>query len=156
MRADQIISYLSEWTVNYLRSKDVFLNEIVDIIKNDSIHVKFKNEDKFFLLIPTLENIDTLIEVLRDKPTTVVVALNSKPNFQFLIENWKRIVDFKQFSIIFLNPFSASEKKWVINPYTHNKICDPASLKAGLKSIFDTVDAITEAEFKSLISSARK
>jgi hypothetical protein len=42
----------------------------------------------------------------------------------------------------FVNPESATDKKWMIYPHTHHKISDPSSLKLGLESLFSTVQEV--------------
>jgi len=46
---------------------------------------------------------------------------------------------------IFQDPHEV-EKKLILHPYTHNKISEPASLKLGLKSLFENVEQITPEE----------
>ena len=72
--------------------------------------------------------------------------LNSKENLDFLMNKWNKLIKFDKLTIFFVNPFSELEKKWFISPYVHNKICDKDSLKLGLKTMFETVESITEKE----------
>ena len=47
-------------------------------------------------------------------------------------------------SVMFVNPESKIDKKWIIYPATHNSICDASSLKTGLESMFAMVDEYTK------------
>ena len=58
----------------------------------------------------------------------------------------------KYLVVYFVNPFSKIEKKWIIYPSTHNRISDEASLKPGLRAMFDTVEAISKKEVEKILS----
>ncbi|MBS3098379.1 hypothetical protein J4209_06315 [Candidatus Woesearchaeota archaeon] len=73
-----------------------------------------------------------------------LVIFNSKNNFNAVVDNWKKFINFKYFNIYFVNPFSQLDKKWIIYPHTHNRICEESSLKLGLKSMFEMVEPIGE------------
>ena len=60
--------------------------------------------------------------------------------------NWDEFSKFKGLVFYFINPFSNLDKKWVVQPYVHAQIADNASLKTGLKSMFETVDLLNEEE----------
>ena len=153
----KLISYLIEWTFNYLKNKDILLKNIVSIERNKGgLHVTFKNREEFFIIKPIITNVEEIIQEIREKQSLTLITLNSKENFKFLVDNWKRFIDYQQFTVIFINPFSSLDKKWSINPYTHYKICDDASLKNGLKSMFNTVEPITEEDLQNLIRNTRK
>ena len=153
----KIKSYMVEWTINYLKNKDLFAKNIVSIERhNDELCVKFKKGEQFYLMLPTIHDVDELIQKIREKRNLAVIVLNSKENFQLITQNWKRFIDFEQFTIFFINPFSNLDRKWILCPYVHNKICDDASLVNGLKSIFSTVEMITEEQLHNLISDTRK
>ena len=68
------------------------------------------------------------------------------------MKSWKRLIDFKFLNIIFVNPFSGFDKKWIVFPYTHHRVCDESSLELGLKSMFDMVEPIEEKELIAKIS----
>lgn len=146
-----------EWTRNYIQAKDAVLQNILKIqTENNGLAVTFKNRKEFLYVQPILPDEDKIRALLDKNPYLTIVVINSQENLGTLIENWKRLIDYQQLSIIFINPFSSLDNKWSINPYIHNKICDNASLKTGLKSMFETVEEITEESFSSLMSDTRK
>ena len=120
------------------------LKTIVNINEEaDKIVVEFKEKEQIFLVRPSLDN--SSIDEIDDKNISIV-TLNSKNNFKFLIENWNKLIKFEKLILFFVNPFSEPDKKWFISPYMHNKICDKDSFKLGLKTMFGTVETITEKE----------
>ena len=78
-----------------------------------------------------------------------LVILNSKENLNVIIGNWKRLIEFKNLCVYFVNPFSQLDKKWLVFPCTHNRICDENSLETGLKAMFEMVESITEEDAKA-------
>ena len=98
------------------------------------------------LLMTTFGDMDSIIQKINVNIYFSIVTLNSKENFGAMLKNWNKLIDFKFLNIIFINPFSETDKKWIVFPCTHNKICDESSLESGLKSIFETVEIIDEQE----------
>lgn len=145
--------YLLEWMINYLKNKDIFVNKIVNIETDkggfDAV-ITYKEKIQYLLVVPVLDDMPELFEKLDDN-SIMIITLNSKGNLYNLQNNWDKLSKFKNLVFYFVNPFSNLEKKWMIYPYTHNRICDPKSLKQGLNSIFETVEEISEEILKSKI-----
>jgi len=148
-KKEVIAKFLREWAVSYVKHRDMLTKNIVDIKEEqDKVIVKFKDKEQVFLIRAVLNK--SIINEINDKQMSVI-SLNSKENFDFLIENWKKLVKFQNLTFYFVNPFSELEEKWFISPYVHNKICDKDSLKLGLKTMFETVESITEEELMKRI-----
>ncbi|MDD5086553.1 MAG: hypothetical protein PHV16_02260 [Candidatus Nanoarchaeia archaeon] len=144
MAEKEVVNVIKEWAVTYIKHRDIMLRTLIEINDNgNSLTVKYKDKEHLFILKPSLE--ESLIQGL-DTKTTSIITLNSKENFNFLIDNWKKLVKFENLTFFFINPHSELETKWFISPYVHNKICDEDSFKQGLKSMFDTVEKTSEKE----------
>jgi len=129
------IQIIKDWLIPYLQSRDQIRREIDKIIEHDKkIEVVYKTKTRDFLLCPTFPE-DLLIE-----NHITIVTLNTKKNLQILIEKWNKFASYDDLNIYFINPFSTTEHKWVIFPYTHSKITEKSSLKIGLESLFSTVE----------------
>ena len=76
---------------------------------------------------------------INDK-TVFIITLNTKDNLSKIIENWSNLIEHQNLCIYFVNPASQLETKWVVCPYTHNKITEKASLKSGLETLFSMVE----------------
>ena len=147
-------SYLAEWTINYVKNKDIVAKKIVNAGKNKDgfdLCIKYKDRENYFVIMPVLSDMNTVLQKLNGSAHYTIVALNSEENFKTLIENWSKLVNFKLLSVIFANPFSNLDKRWVIYPHTHDKICDASSLKTGLRSMFEMVEPIEENSFAAKI-----
>ncbi|MBN2112420.1 hypothetical protein JW707_04970 [Candidatus Woesearchaeota archaeon] len=135
---------LKEWTVNYIKNKDVLTKAIASIEEEKDgwdLVIKTKTGDKYCIIAPVIKDINQIIGKLNDNFVTLVV-LNKKENLDIITENWSRLVCFPKLSVMFVNPNSELEKRWIIYPYTHDKITEKPSLKKGLKSLFQTVDPL--------------
>ena len=100
------------------------------------------------MIIPQIGDLKEIISKMNEKEAYGLVVLNTNNNFQMLIDNWKELIRFNFLTLYFVNPFSKLDKKWVINPHVHSKICDDNSLKTGLKSMFDMVTPLTDGEIE--------
>ena len=149
---DKAKNYLKKWIVDFIRSKDSIQKKLVSVEQDKDgfdVVVQYKDNEKFFIVEPIMENIDNIPARLDYDKHFGLVVLNTKKNFNMLIDNWEKLIKYKYLCIYFINPFSTMDKKWLIFPYTHNKICDSASLKAGLRTMFGMVETISEANIDS-------
>jgi len=149
-------SFLVDWTISYIKNKDI-VSKKIEKIENEKegfdLYVKYKDREQYFIIELNIKNIDLITQMINDNSYFSIVTLNSKENFDAMIKNWSKLVCFKSLSIIFINPFSQLEKKWIIFPYTHNKICDESSLETGLKSMFEMVEPTEEQQIVAKITS---
>lgn len=142
-KKDVIIKFIKEWTIGYVKHRDILTKNIIDIKEEpDRVIVKFKEKEQVFLIRPTIN--DSVIKEVNKNIS--IVMLNSKENLDFLMNKWNKLIKFEKLTLFFINPFSEPDKKWFISPYIHNKICDEDSLRLGLKTMFETVEAITEKD----------
>jgi hypothetical protein len=155
-------SFLVEWTIQFIKNKDIISKKIEKIENGKDgfdLYVKYKDREQYFIITSMIVDIDSIIQKLvncervRNEAHShstdfyfSIVTLNSKDNFEIVLKNWHKLINFKFLNIIFVNPFSEMDKKWVIFPHIHQKICDGASLKNGLKSMFAMVEPIEEKQ----------
>ena len=135
-RVDEML----DWAEHYLKHRDLILRKIDSFEKKvDSIFVKYKDgSDEVLIPYPNLGELKS--EDIKDN--TTIVTYNTENNFKALLDGWKQFAEIKNIKLIFFNPKSETEKRWVIKPYIHNRICDEKSLKQGLKAMFDTVETL--------------
>lgn len=152
---DKAHSFLADWTLKYIKNKDVISKKIENIENGKNgfdLYVKYRDREQYFMIFPVIKDIDSVIRRLNNISHFSIVALNSKENFDAVLKNWNKLVSFKFLSIIFANPFSELDKKWIIFPYTHQKVCDESSLENGLKSMFSMVEPIEEQQLAAKIT----
>ena len=156
--------------MNYLKNRDAIAKKIETIEKNKNgfdVFVKFKDslkseisnsyessirkKEQYFIAMPFINNIGSVLAKIKKDMHFGLVVFNTKENFKIAMDNWKKLINFEHLSIYFVNPFSQMDKKWVIYPYTHHKICDENSLELGLKTMFEMVEPISEEKIKTLI-----
>jgi len=132
-----------------IQNKDLYLRKI-ESLKEDGDKVIVRNKDASYeidyLVMPTF-NITNAIEAAEKNKYTTFVVLNNQENLKEVLKNWKKIAKYPEVSIWFVNPLSNTEKKWIIKPNLHDKICDHDSLEIGLKTMSENVEFIAEGEF---------
>jgi hypothetical protein len=139
--------YLAEWLERYLKNRDLAFRKIISTsIQNDRVIVQGKDKNVTYISAPFINDFETAVAPLLNEKHKGIAVFNTKTNLQALIKSWKKLSTIDNLTIYFVNPFSIQDKKWVINPKTHQMISDEASLKEGINSMFLTVDEITEEE----------
>ena len=148
-------SYLLDWTINFIKNRDALTKKIDGIEKDKEFNfsVKYKDgKEIFFIVKISIEDVDKILGKMNKEVHFCMITLNNKSNLGIIFNNWKKLIEYKFLSIYFVNPFSQLDKKWIIYPYTHNKICDEGSLELGLKSMFEVVEQINEEQLKVKLS----
>ncbi|MBW2970745.1 hypothetical protein KY320_01140 [Candidatus Woesearchaeota archaeon] len=130
-----------DWAYEYLKNRDLVFRRIEDIkLEPHRLLVKYKDEHIEVVVAMTdlselkLEKLDTEMSVF---------VPNKRQNLDFLIKRWSEFAALPNLKFVFFNPGSLLEKRWIIKPYVHNKICDSQSLKQGLVAMFEGVDALS-------------
>ena len=152
---DKVHSYLLDWTINLIKNRDVLTKKINEIEKGkeSDFCVKYNDgKEALFIVKPMIDDIGKILEKIDKESYFCIITLNNKNNLDAIINIWKKLIEYKFLSIYFINPFSQLDKKWIIYPYTHHKICDENSLELGLKSMFDMVEQISEEQLKTKLS----
>ena len=85
-----------------------------------------------------------------------MITLSNDVNIQAVYNVWDRLAANMDLVIIFVNPFSATEEKWVLKPYLHNKVCDRSSLLQGLRAMAELVEPANEETMMLKIKEAVK
>ena len=145
-----------EWTVQFIKNKDLVSKKIEKIENGKDgfdLYVKYKDREQYFIIASSINDIDSIIQKINNNFYFSIVTLNSKENFDIVLKNWNKLIHFKFLNIIFVNPFSEMDKKWIIFPHTHQKICDGSYLKNGLKSMFNMVEPIEEKQLIAKLTS---
>ena len=140
---DKVNSYLVDWSARFLENKDTIRKEIINIEKNSSgfdFIINCKDRVKYFIVAPILR--DYIFGKIKSEDYTGFITLNNAENVKFVVSEWENLAKFKFLNIYFVNPFSNSDKVWIICPYVHDKICSKASLELGLKSMAEMVEII--------------
>ena len=69
----------------------------------------------------------------KPKKPGIVVTLNTRANLDFIIKHWK---DFCIDGLkVYFVDLSGPNRKWVVTPAIHNRICEKSNLKKSLTSM---------------------
>ncbi|MBI2130746.1 hypothetical protein HYU10_03175 [Candidatus Woesearchaeota archaeon] len=140
-------SCLAEWTINFLKNRDIFFRKIQSIdTQPDSADFVINYKDgrkQRFLVLESLNDIEAALAEFDTASYLGIATVNSNSNFDILIEKWEFMIKYSNLIIYFVNPFSSLEKKWAVHPSTHNKVASLGSMKPGLRALFGTAEPIT-------------
>lgn len=149
------VNFLAEWTVKFLENKDSVRRSIVKIErKENGFIVNYKENARRFGIMPSLDA--NFLNGLKENESIGIVTLNNPENIKFVHSNWSKLASFRMLSIYFTNPFSSTDRVWILNPYVHNSICDKSSLLQGLKSMSEMVETINEGSLKEKLRLKRQ
>ena len=152
---DKLKTYLQDWALHFIRSKDVIAKKIVEVAQNTEnadILVNFNDGKKQAIIVAPLldetNNVNIILEKLKpfkdQKNKTALFVFNTSSNLKKVILEWQKLANFDmQFMIVFVNPFSNTDHKWCLFPQTHHSLSDKSALETGLKSLFGAVGVIT-------------
>lgn len=142
--AIRAVESLADWAEQYVKNKDLILRNIVNITQAEggwTFSVIKKDGSQHFLVVPHL-NPEEVLAKLKPEINACLVVLNSRENLDHLVNNWSEFVKFPKLCIIFANPNSDGDKRWIVFPHTHDKITERKTLRRGLDALFMTVDEV--------------
>ena len=129
---------LKEWIVQYRKHRDLVFRKIANIAGEDPILIT--NKDNTQEQIYIRESCNTFTEFNKETLPTTAVVLNTDANIRTMLKEWDTIAANMQLTIMFVNPSSQGEKRWVIRPHIHDCISERTALKTGIASIAEQVD----------------
>ncbi len=143
--------YLADWFERYIKNRDLIFRKIEEV-KNqgDKVIVKEKSgKETHYYSEPFPEDLAKTADSIKEKECGILLY-NTKDNFDKILKAWETLAKKPGLTIIFINPFSKIEKRWIIRPYTHNRITEPSALEQGLNSMYIMVDPTTKPEIEEL------
>ena len=143
---------LKQWALRYVRHRDIPVKKIAEI-----------KDAEYGFVVANIDGTSTscIVQVVFKDLNTgsvsasaaaagkniLVITLSNEENVQAVYRMWDKIATSHNLLIIFVNPLSASEEKWVLKPHLHNKVCDRSSLLQGLKAMAELVEPIDAETF---------
>lgn len=145
---------LTNWLIAYIRHRDAHACAIKDIkVKENIIEVNRQDVDQIYFIELDLESDPTVVQkVQRQGVNVFLVTLNNLSNIEVCAKKWQELEAIPNLRIIFINPLSGNETRWMISPYTHSKICDRENLKNGIIALSQSVDYVTLKELRNKYS----
>lgn len=123
-----------EWSIHHIKQRDLVKNNLVSFKQEeDKILCEYKDSKATYFCREDLSLED--IKKTDDKEAATFVCRCNEHNFKTLYENWDLFKKKLNLSFIFVN--ASFTDKWMIKPSVHAKIADPATLKQGLRSMYD-------------------
>ncbi len=144
MAKGEVFNCLLEWAERYARYRDIS-RKIIEIKGADFGFEALNNDGTFSLWVisPSLKQFKE--ELVAGKKAIFVVSLSNNENIRYLEKEWDSFAANQGMVLIFVNPFSAAEEKWLVKPSLHNRVSEKASLLQGLRAMAELVEPIDEA-----------
>ena len=126
---------LREWTIHHIKQKDAIKKDLISFKEDQgNIYCEYKEGHAVYYCWENI-NLDK-IKSIKDQDIAYFVCFCNEHNFKTLVDHWDLFKTKQGFTFIFLNPSLA--EKWIIKPFIHAKIADPATLKQGLRTMYET------------------
>lgn len=160
MVLDAVVGFLSEWVFYYVKNRDLVerkLEKVEEYLNKSFVFAKFRDKSQVYFIECEIEDLAKTLEKVAvakkelGSDFSCLVLLNSAKNLKAVEDGWDLLSKDPKLSLLFVNPFSLLDKKWVVFPYTHSKISEPSALRQGLKSLFGGVEPISVDDFRSRI-----
>jgi hypothetical protein len=139
---------LKQWAKTYFLNKDLLRGRKPKVEEKED-YILITNEDESHVIVIVKEKLNNLAAVLKrfdalekehKAEKLTLVLYNKKKNIDLIVKSWKNLIKKPNLTILFANP--DSNNKWIVTPYIHNKIADVKNLKAGLVSMYNTVEPV--------------
>lgn len=147
---------LKQWALLYVRHRDLPLRRISGI-KDAGYGFVIANSDGTLtscVIQPLFKDVHRdfiKAAASADKKSVLIVTLSNEENIKAVYSMWDALAASQCLLIIFVNPFSAQEEKWVLKPFLHDRVCDRASLLQGLKAMAELVEPV-DAETMAVLA----
>lgn len=133
---------LKEWYMRYRKNRDIILRKI-DSISDNGTHILIKNKngtEEIGIVHEEVSSIAKLLEPFDKKSHIITVVLNKKEHIDILVNEWDKLIEYAQLTVMFVNPNSPEDKKWQIKPAVHDRVTERPALKKGIQSIAEAVE----------------
>lgn len=147
MTRHDVFELLREWAERYVRFRDI--SKSIAGIRNAGFGFEIIGADGAIsecYVLPSLAGIGEDVV----KRAGIVVALSNEVNIRVVCRMWPLFSANAGLLLIFANPFSSSEEKWLLKPHLHDRVSDKGSLLQGLKAMAELVEPVSEDEFEAI------
>ncbi len=153
MAAVEAFEGLKQWALLYVKHRDIPVKKITNIKDADYGFVIANNDGTATSCViqPSFKAVSSQFA-----KSVMIVTLSNEDNIKAVYGVWDALAANPVLLIVFANPFSAQEEKWVLKPFLHNKVCDRASLLQGLKAMAELVEPIDEEAFSARLREPKR
>ena len=138
----RMASELLEWYTHYRKHKDIFLKQITSMTPDAEgtiVALKDGSSEKA-VIVDAIQSFTSLLAPLPKDGKITIVTKNSKQAVDMLAKEWDTVKVYSQLIILFVNPRSSTDTKWLVKPAVHDRVSERAALKEGLLSMASSVE----------------
>lgn len=145
---------LKQWALLYVRHRDIPVRKISEVRDADYGFIIANSDGTLTSCViqPLFKGIgNEFISAAAAGKSILIVTLSNEENIKAVYSMWDALAASQCLLIIFVNPFSAQEEKWVLKPFLHDRVCDRSSLLQGLKAMAELVEPV-DAETMAVLA----
>ncbi len=126
---------LFDWTEHYFKHRDIFEKKLKKLTREkDLIIIDYKDRKDIVFISAVFENeIFEKLKDIKEYKKRFIICSYSQTNIDFLVKNWKKFL-VESLILIFIDV--RTNRRVLINPYIHNKICDSENLENAIRAVF--------------------
>ena len=125
---------LQEWFNTWAKNRCAHRGETIEAGTCEYSNLIRKGEIVTGVIIQNQLTKETLPFLLK---AVYLVLGNNYENLKTVLAFWSELVKHQNLCILFVNP--TCSEKWILYPYTHNRISEQSTLEKGLRSLMDSV-----------------
>ncbi len=125
---------LQEWFMTWAKNRCAVRGETLENGTNEYNNLIRNGETTTGVIIQNQLTKETLPFLQQH---VYLVIGNNYENLKTVLIFWNELAKNQNLCILFVNPISS--EKWIVYPYTHNRISEKATLEKGLRSLMDAV-----------------
>src|SRR3989344_828918 len=112
---------LKELALNFVKSRNAFTKKFDRIREEENIIKAESSEEKeYFCVFEELPELSIIRDLPDKSDKTTLITLNTKENFNKILDYWEFLAHEKRIFLVFVNP--SANDKWVLHPASHNLI----------------------------------
>lgn len=120
-----------DWTKPYIKHKDAFKKDIIELSQVDNTFVVKKNKTtEVYVSVGDLDLSKALLKDYSKFDSIWFICNNTKSKISDVLNSWNKLSINPKFRIIFINLTSGA--RWLLNPSSHAKVIPFESLENSL------------------------
>ncbi len=144
--------YLIAWLAEFLKNKDLIQRRIARMERLDAGLRVERKDGTAVVYVPAPKLDEDALAKAGGKAAVGIITFNTSANIAFLKKRWDAFASLgRHAQIIFINPASTREMRWIIFPATQSMLTKEKALLTSIDAIRAGVDELTEADIQKLV-----
>lgn len=146
-------TYVLTWLEEFLKNKDLIQKRIAHMERIDAGLRVERKDGSVVVYIPAPALDEDVLAKARSRVHVGIITFNTPANVAFLKKRWEAFVALgRHAQIIFINPASARETRWIIFPATQAMLSEENMHAASIDTIREGVDELADIDIQKLVN----